>query len=118
MKIRVDFVTNSSSSSFSISKDKLSKKQVLAIINHSELGEMIGIEYSSHAWKVNVTDEIVSADTYMNNFNMGEFLDNIGVDRRLVEWDEFERSYESYIPAETVPEWEGLLETIISKHAD
>ena len=115
MKYRIDFVTNSSSSSFTIQKGKLSEKQVMAIINHSKLGKMIGIEYSSDEWKVEVTDEIVLADTYMNNFNMGEFLDKIGVNRRLVEWDDFERSWESYVPAEPDPEWEGLLAEIIDK---
>ena len=113
MKVRIDFVTNSSSSSFTIPTDKLSKKQVSAIINHSELGEKIGIEYSSEAWRIKVTDMMVSADTFMNNFDMGDFLDKIGVNRHLVTWDDFERSYESYIPAEPVAEWESILDELI-----
>ena len=117
MNFRIDFVTNSSSSSFVISTSKLSEKQVLAIINHSELGKMLGIEYSSQEWKVEVTDEIVTADTCMNNFDMGEFLDKIGVDRRLVEWDDFGRSYESYVPAEPVPEWKEMLAELTGKDA-
>jgi len=117
MKVRIDFVTNSSSSSFTIQKGKLSEKQILAIINHSALGKMMGIEYSSDKWKIEVTDEIVSADTYMNNFDMGEFLDKIGVNRRLVEWDDFERSWESYVPAEPIPEWERLLAELLGEDA-
>jgi len=113
MKVRIDFVTNSSSSSFTILTDTLSEKQVLAIINHSELGKMIGIEYSSDAWKIVITDRMVSAETIINNFDMGDFLDKIGVDRRLVKWDDFERSYESYVPAEPFPEWEKMLEELI-----
>ena len=113
MNVRTDFVTNSSSSSFTILIDMLSKKQVLAIINHSELGKMIGIEYSSDAWKIEVTDKVVSADTIMNNFDMGDFLDKIGVDRRLVKWNDFERSYDSYIPAEPFLEWENMLDKLI-----
>ena len=112
MKVRTDFVTNSSSSSFIIPIDKLSEKQVSAIINHSELGEKMGIEYSSEAWRIEVTDRMVSADTIMNNFDLGEFLDKIGVNRHLVKWDDFERSYESYISAEPVTEWERMLDEL------
>jgi len=114
MKIKTDFTTNSSSSSFTILRGTLSEKQVLAIINHSQLGRMLGIEYSEHPWKIDITEDFVSADTIMNNFDMGEFLDKIGIDRSLVEWSEYERSYESYVPAKTVPEWENLLSEIIS----
>jgi len=89
--------------------------QILAIINHSELGKIFGIEYSTEKWKVDVTEKSISADTIMNNFDMGEFLDKIGINRCIVEWGEFERCYESYVPAEPIPEWENMLLDILNK---
>jgi hypothetical protein len=112
MKIKIDFTTNSSSSSFTIPKEKLSEKQILAIINHSTLGKMLGFEYSDCPWNVDTTEYFISADTIMNNFDMGDFLDKIGVNRRFVEWDEFERSYQSYITADPIPGWDNLLADI------
>lgn len=41
MKVRVDFVTNSSSSSFVISKKHLDEEQILAIKQHISLGKKI-----------------------------------------------------------------------------
>ena len=114
MKIKTDFTTNSSSSSFTIQRGVLSEKQELAIINHSQLGKMLGIEYSEYSWKIDINGDFISADTIMNNFDMGEFLDKIGVERSLVEWSEYERSYESYVPAKIVSEWESLLVVILS----
>jgi len=87
---------------------------IIGIVNHSELGRLLGLEYADDAWEIKVTDEKVSAFTIMNNFDMGDFLDKIGVDRRVVEWDEYERSYTSYITAETSATWKQLLLTIYS----
>lgn len=44
MKIRKDFVTNSSSSSFIISKKYLTEEQLEAIRNHSKIGERLGLK--------------------------------------------------------------------------
>jgi len=94
MKMRTSFVSNSSSSSFVISKDYLTDLQIERIKNHiqfdhdNNLGH--GIEYDKWALDEWIIDENVLniyGRTSMDNFNMYAFLKNIGVDLDKVEWD-------------------------------
>ena len=89
MKIRVDFVTNSSSSSFTIRKRYLVDKQIAAIKNHSVLGKKLGMEYPDEYWNINDVDDFITGDTYMDNFDMEEFLDIIGVHTKQIIWDQY-----------------------------
>ena len=89
MKYRLDFVTNSSSSSFIISKKYLDKDQIKAIYLHSELGEKLGIDYYKDSWSIDENETFISGYTYMDNFDFYEFLEQIDVDMDKVEWDEF-----------------------------
>lgn len=86
MKIRTDLVSNSSSSSFVIERRYLSQDQVDKISNHSALGEAMGLEYANQAWDVLVTEYNVFGDTFMDNFDMGEFLEKIGVPEHVIRW--------------------------------
>ena len=87
MKIRKAFVSNSSSSSFVISKTDITAKQVEQILDYENICEEILGEESCDSW--NITDEKHSVEGYttMDNGDMKKFLGKIGV-RNIIEWDE------------------------------
>ena len=90
MKTRIAFVSNSSSSSFIISKKKLTAEQLDKIRNHDELGEEMGIAHAKGwAWEIREQDDMISGETWMDNFDMEEFMQRIGVPDSSIEWSEF-----------------------------
>ena len=93
MKTRSGFVSNSSSSSFIISLDDITGKQLKQIRDHRHYGKKLGLEYADDEWNISVTDTHVKGDTIMDNFDMREFLDKIGVPEEAVQWDEYGGSY-------------------------
>ncbi len=88
MKIRLGFVSNSSSSSFAISLRHLNIDQLCKIMNHTEWGKKLGVEYSDDAWSIEVRNGILYADTSMDNFDFGEFMEKIGVNPDAIKWGE------------------------------
>jgi hypothetical protein len=88
MKIRNGFVSNSSSSSFVISKKDLTTKQIYSINNHIEIAEYLGIKTWESPWDIRENDEFIEGYTYMDNFDMDEFLEKIGVDKSKIDWTE------------------------------
>ena len=115
MKIRNGFVSNSSSSSFVILKKYLSEEQIKKIKNHIEycvkenlfdlkdtynhlLDEYISdypkekadqkakryIKYNE--WNITEWTDIITGGTSMDNFNMYEFMETIGVPLDKVKW--------------------------------
>ena len=89
MKIRDGFVSNSSSSSFVISRNDLSATQLYQLIHHEELASSFGLHCDPmDAWYVDDDlANIVKGSTHMDNFSMVEFFNYIGIDIDKVKWD-------------------------------
>lgn len=98
MKKRTGFVSNSSSASFIIDKDCLSKRQIDKIHNHIEEAKRMsdpkntpdGYEFQygwDDAWTINERKGYISGDTTMTNFSMDEFLIDIGIDESDIKWE-------------------------------
>ena len=94
MKIRSEFVTNSSCASFTILKKDLTPVQIEKIRKHIEYSE----DYIIHkgpqtqiynrphdAWHIDENEKSIWGDTSMDNFDMMWFLLKIGVDEEDVE---------------------------------
>ena len=92
MKIRNGFVSNSSSSSFVIPKDKLTEEQIQLIKNHSTEASKHTEYYNfgnvDEPWSIRESEYYISGDTFMDNFDMYEYLINfLKIDRELIHWD-------------------------------
>lgn len=111
LKIRTDFVSNSSSSCFTIRKKYLTEKQIKAIWKHDMLGEKLGLEYYNDKWQIGEENEFITGETILDNFDMDKFLDIIGVNPKRINWD----MYDFIFPEDKIEEiidWEKLLDEI------
>lgn len=97
MKIRNSFISNSSSASFFINKNDITKEQVDYIKRHREVSNMANPPYivdiqdlenyfdyelkceNGDEWDIDEDKEYIKGKTYMDNFNMFLFLKRIGV---------------------------------------
>ena len=81
MKIRTGFVSNSSSSSFVIDKDKVSDYQRRMIYDHSgKAGE--------DAWSIFETETKIHGSCFMDNFSMREWLIKVcEIKSEYIEWE-------------------------------
>jgi hypothetical protein len=89
MKIRTDFVTNSSSSSFVISTKHLTNDQILKLQRFAEVAEELDLEYCEEAycWHIEVDGSEVTGSTSMDNFDARDLFHAIGINPDLIEWD-------------------------------
>jgi hypothetical protein len=89
MKRRQGFVSNSSSSSFIIANENLTIQQMNRIVNHGEEAKSIPeIEWHDDVWFIELDSVSVRGSTYMNNFDMGYFLEFIGVKNTDITWED------------------------------
>jgi hypothetical protein len=91
MKIKVDFVTNSSSAAFVILKENLSQIQIDLIYNHIEMAKAIAAR-ERHSlcleeWQIKETETTIEGFTSMDNFDMHWYFEKVGIDNDIVEWD-------------------------------
>jgi hypothetical protein len=92
VKIKTDFITNSSSSSFIIPKNYLNFTQIFALLNYSQfitdlkLKEFFGYYPEDDTWRVEDEETIIRGSTNMDNFNMYNFMEKIGIDPDLADW--------------------------------
>lgn len=89
MKLRIGFVTNSSSSSFTIARSDLTDKQIEKIKNYFEAAKEVGMNDFDDWWDINETNFNINGFTCMDNGDMLKFLRLIGVDRDNIEWEDW-----------------------------
>jgi hypothetical protein len=98
-KIRTGFVSNSSSSSFVLDRKMLTKSQEILIKNYGETAHLLydndeysngssSRDYIDDSWTVDFEDDHIKFDTSMDNFNMNDLLEKIGVpsEAHIDEW--------------------------------
>ncbi len=88
MKIRIGFVSNSSSSSFVVSKRYLSADQIDKIKKHIEYAKenfpQISWADPEQKWDIEETEEQIIMSTFMDNFDIEEFLLAIGIEDKHI----------------------------------
>lgn len=117
MKVRLGFVTNSSSSSFLIAKKNLTPMQVEAIKHHIQLAARLDNDKFGwpYEWDIEENEDFITGYTYIDNFSMIDFLDYIGVPERAVTWGEnmFELADIEPEQNDVSHEWEEILKEIM-----
>lgn len=91
MKIRTDYVTNSSSSSFIIAKRNLDTDQIKAVREHWTLAKKMGMidEGWDYPWQIEENDSYITGYVSMDNFQISDLFDKIGIDDSIVYWDDY-----------------------------
>jgi hypothetical protein len=83
MKIRLGFVSNSSSSSFLIPINALNDSQILSLQNHIEITN----SDISEKWEIVVTEKCVYGFTFFDNFDMHYFIqEDIKLTEKYIYW--------------------------------
>lgn len=90
MKLRHGFVSNSSSSSFVLDKTKCSEEQLAAIRDHVTYADENFFDFYTDRfarWDLTEKASEIRGFTWMDNFDMKEFMRKIGVPGNAVSFD-------------------------------
>jgi len=82
MKIRNGFVSNSSSSSFVISKEALSQEQINKLLEYSDSEE------NYDGWNLHEERYFIKGYTIMDNGSIGKFIDSFDLPEDCMHWEE------------------------------
>lgn len=85
MKVRFDFVTNSSSSSFVIAKSAITDEQKEKIFNYQYYAQEIMFDFED-CWQIDEDEYFIRGYTIMDNCEMQRFLELIGVPTTAVKF--------------------------------
>jgi hypothetical protein len=90
MKIREGFVSNSSASSFIISKSILTPLQQNLLLHYYEAvtSFKLPFEYVEQLWRVTEEGNNIEGTTWMDNFDMKAYMVYIGVDPKQATWED------------------------------
>ena len=81
MKIRNGFVSNSSSSSFIVEKEKLTKSQIHMLLGYKDM------EFNYDGWVIEEGEDCMIGWTHSDNGCIHEFLENIGISEKAnIKW--------------------------------
>lgn len=80
MKMRLDYVTNSSSSSFVIAKSAVTDEQKEKIFNYFDYAQdMMPDAYVDTNWVISENDYFIIGETIIDNFDIVKYIEMLGV---------------------------------------